>query len=101
MRARAGDPHARLCRGAALWQQRWRMFWMVCADCFGYAGGREWLVAHEPPPARALASERPQAPACAPLRVRGRVDEGVDVVLHLGNRGRVHVHHVPRLVVLH
>ncbi|MBS0579102.1 MAG: class I SAM-dependent methyltransferase [Proteobacteria bacterium] len=31
---------------AALWQQRWRMFWMACAECFGYAGGREWLVAH-------------------------------------------------------
>jgi cyclopropane-fatty-acyl-phospholipid synthase len=32
--------------GAALWNQRWRMFWMACAELFGYAGGREWVVAH-------------------------------------------------------
>ncbi|GAB6195108.1 SAM-dependent methyltransferase [Lysobacter xanthus] len=32
--------------GAALWFQRWRMFWMSCAELFGYAGGREWIVAH-------------------------------------------------------
>ena len=33
-------------RNAALWFQRWRMFWMACAETFGYDGGREWLVAH-------------------------------------------------------
>jgi cyclopropane-fatty-acyl-phospholipid synthase len=33
-------------RGAALWAQRWRMFWMACAETFGYAGGNEWLIAH-------------------------------------------------------
>lgn len=31
---------------APLWFQRWRMFWMACAELFGYAGGREWLIAH-------------------------------------------------------
>jgi cyclopropane-fatty-acyl-phospholipid synthase len=31
---------------APLWAQRWRMFWMACAETFGYDGGREWLVAH-------------------------------------------------------
>lgn len=31
---------------ATLWFQRWRMFWMSCAELFGYAGGREWMVAH-------------------------------------------------------
>lgn len=31
---------------AAIWNQRWRIFWMSCAELFGYDGGREWLVAH-------------------------------------------------------
>ena len=31
---------------AALWEQRWRMFWMACAETFGYEGGSQWLVAH-------------------------------------------------------
>jgi cyclopropane-fatty-acyl-phospholipid synthase len=31
---------------ARLWHQRWRMFWMACAELFGHAGGSEWLVAH-------------------------------------------------------
>ncbi|HIV71842.1 MAG TPA: cyclopropane-fatty-acyl-phospholipid synthase family protein [Candidatus Aquabacterium excrementipullorum] len=32
--------------GAALWAQRWRMFWMACAELFGYDDGQQWLVAH-------------------------------------------------------
>lgn len=31
---------------AAVWWQRWRMFWMACAELFGYDNGQQWLVAH-------------------------------------------------------
>jgi cyclopropane-fatty-acyl-phospholipid synthase len=31
---------------AARWNQRWRMFWMACAELFGYESGRQWQVAH-------------------------------------------------------
>lgn len=31
---------------AAQWWSRWRVFFMSCAELFGFAGGREWWVAH-------------------------------------------------------
>ncbi len=31
---------------AHVWLQRWRLFFLACAEMFGYAGGRDWGVGH-------------------------------------------------------
>ena len=34
-------------KDAALWDQRWRIFFLSCAELFGYDQGNEWMVVHQ------------------------------------------------------
>lgn len=44
VRALFADVHGKA--EAQRWLERWRIFFMACAELFGFAGGNEWIVSH-------------------------------------------------------